>query len=280
MIETFGEVIPIKSYSYSQCKADILSGRIPAESFSTRTLNRMLQDAIAIGDQEMAALIEPLTIERKEAVKERNRKRALDHYHNVARPFREAHKDDQTALAPINTEKTEYTKRQIKIIRGEIPYEEARTRDYNTISAIALNREDFDLASRMEDLAREKHSDAVERNRENARKRYAEVKNTRSATPRSTENDESRTYFKRWERDIIESHADPWDYELEVLEQILKVARNAGDETAVRIMEFLIAERTDPSSVYTVKSKEEAVEAIEKLTIFPIRRPDDWFPED
>ena len=266
----------MNNYSYSQYKADILSGRIPAESLSTRTLNRLFRDAVAIGDQEMAALIEPLTIERKEAVKDRKRKRSLAYYHDVVKPYRDAHIDGQTALAPINTEKTEYTERQLKIIRGEIPYEEASTRDYNTISAVALNREDFDLASRMEDLAREKHADAVERNRENARKR-SEAKKAGSITPHSTENDELRSYFKKWERDIIESRVDPWDYELEVLENILTVAMNAQDETAVRVMEFLIAERIDPSSVYTVKTKEEAAAVIEKLTIFPIRRPDGWF---
>lgn len=268
----------MKRTTYTQRQMDIISGEIAIEDISTRTLNCLLRDAVAFGDQQTAAFVEPFVVQRQEAAKERNLKRTKEHYHSTIKPFRKSHEDGWTALMPIKTDSTEYTERQKKIIRGEIPYEEAQTRDFKRIAAVATNRGDFDIAEMMEGLACEKHADAVERNREGARKRHAEIAKARN--PGSYDADGYRTYLNGWERDIIASRADPGDYSLEVLENILEIAKRIEDEQAVRIMEFLIRERIDPSSVYSVKTKEDAIRLIASHTIFLICMPKDLLDKE
>lgn len=127
----------------------------------------------------------------------------------------------------------------------------------------------------MEDLAREKHADAIERNRTNARESYYKKRGLDPSDPNSR-----RSYLFGWEKDIIESRTDPDDYELDTLESVLEVAKRMDNETAVRVMEFLIAVRCDPSVIYAAKTKEDALAIIEANTIFPLRHPDEWFKNE
>ena len=262
----------MKSTSYSQRREDLVNGKMSAEDLSSRALSRLMKTAISIGDQQMAALLEPVLSQKKDESRLRRNQRALKYYYSVVKPFRAAHPEIKCKLKPVVAAGKEYTERQKQIVRGEIPYEKVRTHDYVRIAAVARANNNFELADMMDELAREKHADAVERNRTRAREAYYTKRGLDPHDPRSR-----RTTFYRWERDIIESRSDPGDYEPSVLEEILNVATRAEDEVAIRVMQFLLAERRDRSIVYTAKTKEEAFDIIAANTIFPIRRPDEWF---
>ena len=265
----------MKQESYSQRQRDIKSGKISVEELSLRALTNLMNTAISIGDQQMADLIEPILSQKKEESRLRRNQRSSEYYHSVVKPFRDAHPDIKYQLRPVVAQSTEYTEYQKKIIRGEAPYENVRTADLVRIAAVARANSNFELANAMDDLANEKHADAVERNRVRTREGYYAK---RGLDPNDSAN--HRKDFRRWERSIIESISDPYDYTISALEEILKVAKRAGDETASRVMEFLLAERMDRSVVYIAKTKEEAFAIIESNAAFPIRSPDDWFSNE
>ena len=261
----------MKKTSYTKRQRDIISGEVPAEALSSRALASFLNTAISIGDQQTADLIEPILSQKKEEDRLRRNQKANNYYHSVVKPFREANPDTKYELRPVVARSTEYTDYQKRIILGEIPYDTVGTRVFLRIAAVARVNNDFDLANRMEALAKEKHADAIERNRARAREKY----NTRRKLSPNYSHCH-RTTFRYWERDIIESRADPDDYDISVLKDILEVANRAGDEKAAEVMRFLLAEREDRSIVYVAKTKKEAFDIIENNTVFWIQRPNEW----
>ena len=251
---------------YTKRQQGIIDGSVAYEDVHGQEYCAIIKKATAMKDEELAARMRELHAKKKEEYRFRNNEANKRRYHEYGKYH--------TELKIPEVHKTEYSERQKRIIRGEIPYEDVSTKELLPIIAKARKVGDIQLAETIRVLAEDKHADAVERKRQKAHERRLLLK---GREPHSRKHTERINGYDEWEWDLIESKDDADDYTLESLQELLKTAERIGTNEDIRVAKFLIDVKEHPDIIYIAKTKEEAYMILQEATLYPLPQPEKWF---
>ncbi len=251
------EIIP----GYTAKQSQFIRGEITVDELDGRFFRYFLKNAIAANDECYIETAKNLLEYFKEEAKIKNQERARE------RGRRIFHGEEIVWKQPKSTE---YTERQKKIVRDEIPFEKVHTNELVSLCKKARAVGDEQLADMIYDFILDR------RELEHKKKLNALHKNSSPYTDIG-DDFEDRDYLTLWEEGVLRNDIDPEECSTKHLEHILDVVRKSNNETYIKVAERLVAYRHDPSIVYITQDTEEALAIIEKITGLPIRRRNTWF---
>lgn len=253
------EIIP----GYTAKQSQFIRGEITVDELDGRFFRYFLKNAIAANDEyyiETAKnLLEHFKEEAKAKSLERARERSRCIFHGETIVWKQP-------------KSTEYTERQKKIARDEIPFEEVHTNELVSLCKKARAAGDEQLADMIYDFI-------LDRREAEQEKKLKHLYKKSSPYTDSGDDFEGRDYLTLWEEGVLRNDIDPEECSTEHLEHILDVVRKGNNETYIKVAERLVVYRHDPSIVYITQDTEEALAIIEKITGIPIRRRNTWFTD-
>lgn len=251
------EIIP----GYTAKQSQFIRGEITVDELDGRFFRYFLKNAIAAKDEYYIETAKNLIEHFKEETKIKNAERARERSQRILRGEEIVWKQPKS---------TEYTERQKKIARDEIPFEEVHTNELVSLCKKARAVGDEELADMIYDFILDRREVEQEKKLNLLYKK---------ASPYTDAGDDfkGRDYLTLWEEGVLRNDIDPEECSTEHLEHILDVVRKGNNETYIKVAERLVAYRHDPSIVYITQDTEEALAIIEKITGLPIRRRNTWF---
>ena len=251
---------------YTEKQLKVINGEIPFESTQGRFLVPFYKKALRNNDDELAKKIrrrlDALKAEAYKRNNERGKKRSKEFYRNELPEWRQPRSN-------------EYTAHQIKIVRGEIPYEKVHSNELISIYQKAHNNGDYELSERIFDLIYARRMQRMENHK-------ARVK-IQDKTHRLSEEFDS---FVKLDINLpltdLDKAALIGDIDLNSAGKVraakaLEILCEQGLENEYAIIQGLLKNKNDPNSMLIVKDHWEAINLIEELLQLPIRRPDTWF---
>ena len=245
--------------TYTEMQLKIINGEIPLDKVESNILARLRNKAILLNDQDLAQMIEVQLAQNKADSKARNLERAKKYYHETKKKGLSW----QPAKTPV------YSERQEKIIHNEIPYDSVTIRDLIAIRQKAVLNNDGVLADKMLDLITDKKAESAEK------ARLRNIERDRQLRENGTKGFSHKNMLNKEERGILSGHNYVSDYSLEHLYHIKEVCEKTNDNHNLEIINLLIQYVEHPESLYIVKSRDEALELIDKLMVLPIRTQED-----
>lgn len=116
---------------YSELQLKILDGEIPFEEIMAANYTRIIKIAEANDEKDVVELVRPLLDEKKRRFREKRRAESRQYYADHCEVYRERNK--ARYMAQYEGDDGLYTKRQIAIIRGELPFKDVTMFDYHNI---------------------------------------------------------------------------------------------------------------------------------------------------
>ena len=279
--------LQIPSPSYTKKQMDIISGKIPMASVSGHVLTFIYKKALANNDQDLAKKVKRhmylKEVKRTKCNSESAKARALQF------------KNGET-IEWHQPKSNNYSDRQKRIVKGEIPYASVRTSELVKIYQKAHNNGDYELSERLYDLIRTRKLEACER----AIERSSDYNDTFSEGQILQRLECVRSCFEIREKAdnfdaivdidtlIVLSNRDKaalWDllclenYDEDRVSHILEIAKLVNDEEIETLIESTLESRTSSDSLCVANGHREAIDMIEELFGLPIRRPETWFTE-
>ena len=248
----------MKNPAYSEKQLKIISGEIPLSSVNGYTALALYKKAIENGDTELAERAKERLDQLKEIAKQKN----LDSVNKRNQLKRE------NEFQWKQPKGKEYTEHQKQIVRGDIPLSKVNTNELIHIHLKAKAAGDYELSERMYDLIISRREEAEER---------ASKKSSSKDMNFNNYGYEDRTVLDDWEKKVINSEVDLDEITSDHLRHILKLVKETGDETKIKVVEQLIMYKERPESILITQDHDEAMDGIERLMGRPIRRPNTWF---
>lgn len=159
----------------------------------------------------------------------------------------------------------EYSEKQKRIVRVEIPIEEVHTNELIRIHQKARNKGDIELSERILSLIIDrrtssigKRSDQIQRLKKNA--------NVNRVTLEG---------LTLWESMILDGEIDHCT--IQDLEHILAVCEHRGYKDESVFVSTILFYRKHPKELYIAKDKDTAIDALERMMHKPIKRPESSF---
>lgn len=248
----------MKNPAYSEKQLKIISGEISLGSVDGRTAYALYRKAIENGDTELAERAK----ERLDQLKEIARQKNLD----LANQRNQLKRENMFEWKQPKGK--DYTEHQKQVVRGDIPLSKVHTNELINIYLKAKAAGDYELSERMYDLIMSRCEEAKERASKKASSKDLNFNNYGY---------EDRTVLDDWEKKVINSEVDLDEITVEHLRHILKLVKETGDETQIKVVEQLIMYKEHPESILITQDHDEAMDGIERLMGRPIRRPNTWF---
>lgn len=251
---------------YTKHQLSILDGEIPFEQVQASNYTRIIKIAEANDDTEVLGHVRPLLAEKRKRFREKRRAENRQYYAEHREACNEYTKTYYREH--IKPERGPYTSRQLAIIRNEISYENTTAADYTRIRRIASKLGNFALANLMDDLISEKRRDQKEKNIQATLDRYYKKLYDNA--------DDKEKMFTLWEMKVLNGEISCSKTNMKQLNVISRKARMIGNPEYIEAIEYAIALKKDPKSIYITMDPVEAWRIIESHTIFPIRHPSEW----
>jgi hypothetical protein len=147
-----------------------------------------------------------------------------------------------------------YSARQQDVIKGNIPYEQISRTQIKNIMRKAKEAGDMRVINLMDVLMTEKIRD--------------------ERIPKTSDQLAYIEKDEKWAMDVLESRIDPTYCTMKDLQNIRLYATTLNDPAYLKVAEYLIAERKDPSIVYKTHTWEDTIELLKEVTYMPINVPD------
>lgn len=241
---------------YTKLQQDIIDGKIDIKTVHGTAIAKLRSKALALGDADVVRMAEEQLTVKKENARLRNIERVKKSYWE--------RKEKGFEWKPPRSE--EYTERQMKIICGEIQYDDVATKELVWICVKAQHQGDRLLAELMESLISDRKAESHERSLE--RKRLARQ--------RDSEFFSSSGKLTKLEKAVLEGTEMPSKVSLNCLYHIRDICLSQNDTKSLKIAEQLISYRLNPTLLYPAKTHDEAVALFESLLWFPLIRAKAW----
>ena len=238
---------------YTESQYKIITGE--TKDVTGQVANRLLYSAQKKNDTDVIKLAQSLIALSKQKAVENNRIRARERMHKLW------HGEIIEWQEPKNNE---YSEKQKRIVRGEIPLEEVHTNTLINIHQKAKNKGDIELSERILSLI-------IDR-------RMIDQKNTLRRIRYLRNNGGGGSSLKRltpWQQRVLEGESD--DCMIEELEHILAICEHRGYKDEAVFVSTILFYRKHPEELYITKDKNAAIDAIERMMHKPIKRPESWF---
>ena len=113
---------------YSELQLKILDGEIPFEEIMAANYTRIIKIAEANDEKDVVELVRPLLDEKKRRFREKRRAESRQYYADHCEVYRERNR--ARYMTQYEGDNGSYTKRQVAIIRGELPFKDVTISDY------------------------------------------------------------------------------------------------------------------------------------------------------
>lgn len=248
----------MKNPAYSEKQLKIISGEISLGSVDGRTAYALYRKAIENCDTELVERAKIRLEQCKEIAKQNNLDRA-----NKRNQLKR-----ENEFQWKQPKGKDYTEHQKQVVRGDIPLSKVHTNELIHILLKAKAAGDRELSERMYDLIMSRREEAEERSLERGSSKDSGYNNVGY---------ENGTVLTDWEKQVLNSEVDLDEITLDHLRHMLKLVKEANDETQIKVVEQLIMYKEHPESILITQDHDEAMDGIERLMGRPIRRPNTWF---
>lgn len=249
-------MIQVKLRQYTKIQQAIIDGNVDIADVSCIAISCLLRKAKEIEDHQVVQLAEKLHKIKKEEVRQKTNERNKKAYH--------ARKENGFAFKQPKSK--EYTERQKKIINGEISLDVVLTRDLLDIFKRAKLRGDIELSEHMLSLYYDRKAESEERNRIYANHRSRNIWDNRQ------QHFSRKGELNKYELDVLDGNISFCECSIEHLIHIKTICEKNNDVEHLTTVNLLLEYKTNPERLYIVNNHEDALDIIEKLLTYPLRR--------
>ncbi len=258
------------SNEYTEKQLKVINGEMPIESMTGQGLYHFYKKAIANNDEKLAIKIK----KQQEILKEELRQR--ESQRSTMRTKKITHNEPIVWKQPKSNE---YTEHQKQIVRGEIPYEQANTKELISIHMKAHNIGDYELSERILALIIVRRAQSITKRKSN-HETYNRLRKKIKSPSSSCNNDDKHDCLSLVEQGILQGIITIDECLESHLLHIIKISKKNKDEETLSLAEKLLLYKQHPETVYVVQDHKEAIDLLEELLQLPIRRPNTWFVDE